>query len=111
MEIKLGHLCRFYPYESAHVSRAGLIIKDTDSLWYKALDNLLNQVDATKVEKVNGNGFNVSMDNKITLGFRSVITDNLFEIVYITYWDNTVYIGGDIHFFNKKDPEYALIRK
>lgn len=108
MEIKLINLKEFYPYGVAHVVRGSIKIEDNNHEWYKTIDRLLQKVKAFEYINCAG-GFNVAVDNKITLGFISEFDNNSHNMIYLTYQDNCVYIGSEIHFYGVEKPNYAVI--
>jgi hypothetical protein len=102
--ISLHNLVRFYPYESAHASDSFIITEDKDREWYKAIVKLLSFYEAKDYYNCTPNYFYVEMDNKITLQ----LDMNYFQL-YITYWDNVVYLSSQ-YVEISKNPKYCTVK-
>jgi hypothetical protein len=98
---KLGRgIDLFYPYESVHVTDAFLVIEDKNMEWYLFLTELLNRHKAGGYSlNYTANDFRPEMDNKITIRFSGPDVDDkgYSRRRFLTYWDNTVYIGDKVH--------------
>jgi hypothetical protein len=94
----------FYPYESAHAAGAVIRIDDKDNQWYDAIDAALKRYKAHAYQNATPNQFRPEMDNKITIMLEGGI--------YVTYWDNTVFISARLYSYgNKKLKSCTLIKK
>ena len=94
--IYIKNLKRFYPYEEVHVRNAVLRFEDHDNKWYDGISKALKRYSAGAYDNATENDFRPEMDNKITIR----MSDNIF----ITYWDNTVYIGDEVWSVKHRKP-------
>lgn len=106
---------RFFPYESVHASDAFIKIKDTDHSWYNAIADLLSKYEPCFFHNCPPGYFALKMDNKITLEIigNTGNTTGQLRAVYITYWDNTVYISDVYHRVNTigKEEKYCTVQR
>ncbi len=103
-KIKLGNLVRFYPYESIHASEAFAIIEDTDMEWYNAIVKLLSFYEPKEYVNCTPGYFGLNIDNKITLAI-----DLKYWQLYVTYWDNVVYLSSQ-YVEISKNPKYCTVK-
>jgi hypothetical protein len=90
--IRIDNLVKFFPYESVHASNALIKIEDKNGEWYSAISTLLNKYYPVRYVNCAVGYFHVKMDNKITLELTNGESN-----IYLTYWDNTIYISDRIH--------------
>jgi len=85
-------LLGWYPYEEAHVCNGIEIHGDQVSEFIHSI------VDSTW-----------TVGNKSTLVFGSLDEEYSENKLYVTYWDNVLYIGTDIY-FNRKDTSFRPMK-
>jgi len=96
--VLLRRLVRFFPYESVHASDFLIEIEDKDNSWYNAICALLKQYEPVEYIGCSKGYFALRIDNKITLELKAEEHKNS---IYITLWDNTVYISDAVHEMHK----------
>lgn len=105
--IKINRISKFFPYESVHAIDNFIVIKDTDMRWKDAIIEALKKYEIVEYYNCTPGYFHLTFDNKITLELQY----NEFVNVYLTWWDNTVYIGfsNQTMKFNK-EPRFVTIK-
>jgi len=113
--IHLGTLVAFYPYESVHTTNAFITIEDNNHEWYNAICALLKKYKISQYHGCQPGYFNLDMDNKITIAIHSKVfnpSDDNEDLIYITYWDNQIYISTRIARINTiGDMKWASVIK
>lgn len=89
--IRLRHLTKFFPYESVHAVDACIQLEDKNGEWYDAISKFLAKYEPTMYVGCSQGYFNLKMDNKITLEMEDVNS----VPIYLTYWDNTIFISNN----------------
>jgi hypothetical protein len=101
----LHNLVRFYPYESVHASDFTIQVEDIDKSWYSAIVKLLSFYEPKEYINCSPGYFALRMDNKITLEL-----DLKYYHLFITYWDNNVYLSDHYTPISSKNPKYCTVQ-
>lgn len=105
--IRIKNISKFFPYESIHATDNFIVIEDTDMKWKDAIIEALKKYEIVEYHNCTPSYFHLKFDNKITLELQY----NEFVNVYLTWWDNTVYIGFTNQALNfNKEPRFATIK-
>lgn len=104
--ITLDKLTRFFPYESIHTSSPVIKITDTNHEWRNALKSFLNKYKVDEYIDCSEGYFNLKLDNKITLELTRSGSP-----IYLTYWDNNIYISDAFHSFDKNKIPHCTVTK
>lgn len=105
--IRLRHLTKFFPYESVHAVDACIQLEDKDNEWYNAISKLLDKYEPGMYVGCSQGYFNLEMDNKITLELEDINS----VPIYLTYWDNNIYISNNYNGMATKMKFCTVVRK
>jgi hypothetical protein len=114
--ILLKNLNAFFPYESIHAANPVISIEDKDKNWYLAIKSFLQDYEAVTYLNCTPGSFRVEMDNKITLRLYTGTSDSWFstdKYIYLTYWDNFVYISNSYVTFSSiklENKKYCIVK-
>lgn len=98
-------IIHFYPYEVAHAFTPCVCIEDKDLKCYRDLEKLLAKFEIQEYVNSSPNDFYPRMDNKVT-----ICIIGLKHKVYISYWDNVMYISGDVFLFEPNNARYCVLQ-
>ena len=105
--IRISNISTFFPYESIHATDIFIKIEDTDMKWRDAIIEILKKYEIVEYHNCSPGDFYLDFDNKITLELQY----NEFVNVYLTWWDNIIYIGFSNQSMNfNEEPRFATIK-
>ena len=104
MNILFCKLSSFYPYEQIHAANSPIQFYDKDLSWYDSIKKFLEKYEPDGWFNCQENWFHLNIDNKITLKLEC-----RDQFIYLTYWDNAVYISAEHYSYSDK-PKFCTVK-